>query len=115
MRHIKRPFATMYALGPKLKRIPGILHHLTELVSYKYWKPDSKQFREARTEWRRASSQIRIMLADIDIAFDKAGNTSDDIVEDLYDIKMSSGEAKKLGNTLNICANKLSRLRKDDE
>jgi hypothetical protein len=105
----------MYALGPQLKRIPGILHHLTELVSYKYWKPDSRKFRDARTDWRRASAQIRVMLADIDIAFDKAGNRSDDIVEDLYDIKMSSQEARKLGKTLNMCANRLSRLRKDDE
>ena len=115
MRHIKRPFASMYALGPFVKRIPGILEHLGELVSYKYWKPDARQFRDARTEWRGVAAHIRLMLADIDVAFDKAGNKAENIGEDLYDIKMSSYEAKRLGTALNTCSLKLAALRKDKE
>lgn len=107
------PAASLYAMGHIMSKIPGILQGVANLLSFRYWKRDARQFREAREEWKAAAASIRLLLAEIDEIFESADGTPRHIHGQLSEIKMATRESRQIASKLDICSRRLARIRED--
>ena len=109
-----KAFQPLSKLPQTFDKMSSSISYMREIASFKYWRPEARQFRMALDEWEFVSAHIRLLLDDLDEAFRNQGRSARNIQEDLREFTDLNWRVKKIHKKLASLSQRLNRLRREE-